>query len=296
LHTKYRFNKEKTSVRASAGLGRRTSNIFAQHQYILASQRDIRIIASNNNDAYGLEQEVAFNTGVSIEHKFRMAYFPASITADFFHTSFMQEVMIDRETDNIVRFYNMENGTRSNSFQLQLDMNPMRRTDIRVAYRIFDVKSLYRDLGNERIEKPFISRHRGFVNLTQSTRSKWQFSSTLQLYGVQRIPGKQFATVNPGYYFTKAKAYTQLNFQVSKQFKSKPFEIYLGAENLLNFKQENPIINAENPFDPSFDAGMVWGPVFGRMIYGGFRWRIKKDYNEALKSIHEHTDKDHEDH
>jgi outer membrane receptor for ferrienterochelin and colicins len=60
---------------------------------------------------------------------------------------------------------------------------------------------------------------------------------------------------------------------VSKKISDR-LEIYLGAENILNYKQPNPIIDADNPFGDTFDASMVWGPIFGRKVYGGIRYRI----------------------
>jgi hypothetical protein len=44
---------------------------------------------------------------------------------------------------------------------------------------------------------------------------------------------------------------------------------------LANFKQPNPIIHAEDPFNKYFDAGQTWGPVVGRVIYAGIRVKIK---------------------
>jgi hypothetical protein len=67
--------------------------------------------------------------------------------------------------------------------------------------------------------------------------------------------------------------YSMVSGQISKGFLWG--NIYIGGENLLNFKQENPIINPEDPFSDSFDASMVWGPVAGRMIYTGIRYKIK---------------------
>jgi hypothetical protein len=43
---------------------------------------------------------------------------------------------------------------------------------------------------------------------------------------------------------------------------------------MLNFKQTNPIVDPTNPYGQYFDATMIWGPVFGRMVYGGIRWRL----------------------
>jgi outer membrane receptor protein involved in Fe transport len=73
-----------------------------------------------------------------------------------------------------------------------------------------------------------------------------------------------------------APDYFQLNLQVSRDF-SKQFGLYLGVENLLNTRQAAPIVAASAPqdlFDAHFDASLVYGPIFGRMVYGGLRWRI----------------------
>ena len=129
---------------------------------------------------------------------------------------------------------------------------------------MFDVQTKYK--GHTSPEaKPFISKHRAFINITQKTRKDWQFSSTTTWYGPQRIAGAS-DSYSPEFFL--------INAQLSKTIK-KQFEIYVGAENILNYKQKNPIQEAVNPFDQNFDAGLVWGPIFGRMFYGGFRWRLK---------------------
>jgi hypothetical protein len=65
-----------------------------------------------------------------------------------------------------------------------------------------------------------------------------------------------------------------MNAQVSKGWNDN-FEIYLGGENLLNFRQDNPILAADDPFGDFFDSSLVWGPVFGRKLYVGLRYRLK---------------------
>lgn len=275
IHSKYRFNKEKTALRLSAGMGRRTSNPLAQNQQIFASSRQLQFFTSNLDFPYGLEQEVSVNSGISLQHEFRLGYMPTTVAVDFFNTTFLNEVVVDRESSARASFYNQKNGTVANSLQAQLDLTPARRTDIRFAYRMFDVKTQY--LGYGYMPKPFISKHRGFVNITQKTRTKWQFSSTATWYGKQRIPGATALTLpstQPIFVSKYSPSFMLINAQVSKTFKN-VFELYIGGENLLNYTQENPIQEAANPFDQNFDAGLVWGPIFGRMIYGGFRWRLR---------------------
>ncbi|MDB9881952.1 TonB-dependent receptor [Bacteroidia bacterium] len=291
FHGKYRFNKDKTSLRMSAGMGRRTSNPLAQNQFLFASGRSLNFIFTDAALPYGLEQEEAINSGLSFEHELRLGYMPATIGLDYFNTTFLQEVVVDRETEALASFYNMKNGTRANSFQAQLDLQPARRTEVRIAYRMFDVQSKYyidggpnsaAAVNTKTLAKPFISKHRAFINVTQRTRNDWQFSSTATWYGPQRIAGSTDTVYSNGVSlaYTVQDNYSPnfllLNAQVSKTFK-KQFEVYLGAENILNYRQDNPIQEAANPFDQKFDAGLVWGPIFGRMFYGGFRWRFKSE-------------------
>ena len=62
--------------------------------------------------------------------------------------------------------------------------------------------------------------------------------------------------------------------QITKRFKG--FDIYAGGENLTGFRQDNPIINAENPLADGFDASCVWGPLMGIRLYAGVRVTIWK--------------------
>lgn len=276
FHSKYIFNQEKTSLRTSAGLGRRTSNPISQNQQMMISGRTIQFLNQRNGLAYGLEQEVAFNSGFSLDHKFKTGFTTHGITIDYFYTAFLNEVVMDREINQLVRIYNQENGTKAHSFQVQYDVKPFRRTEIRAAYRLFDVNTRYSDIGlfseDLTLNRPFVSRHRGFVSITQSTRNQWQFSSITSINGPQRVAGlvdKQNELVS-----NYSQTFALINLHIAKTFRN-VFELYIGVDNLANFRQENPIQNVENPFDQNFDAGLVWGPIFGRMIYGGFRLRIK---------------------
>jgi len=73
---------------------------------------------------------------------------------------------------------------------------------------------------------------------------------------------------------TRSPALLLMNAQVSKGFKER-FDVYLGMENISNVKQANPILSDQNPFGPNFDSSLIWGPVFGRMTYVGFRLKSK---------------------
>jgi hypothetical protein len=61
---------------------------------------------------------------------------------------------------------------------------------------------------------------------------------------------------------------------VTKRFRL--CDVYIGSENLLSYRQENPIIGWEDPYATGFDASQVWAPITGRKVYAGIRFNIGK--------------------
>ena len=63
--------------------------------------------------------------------------------------------------------------------------------------------------------------------------------------------------------------YSLIHLQVKKAWKDGRYELFFGSENLLDFKQPEPVLNAASPFDPGFDATIVWAPIMGRVLFVG---------------------------
>ena len=72
----------------------------------------------------------------------------------------------------------------------------------------------------------------------------------------------------------RTPVYPMLYAQVTRRFKG--WDVYVGAENLTNFRQKNAIIGAANPREPYFDASCVWGPLMGIKAHVGFRFTLWK--------------------
>lgn len=66
--------------------------------------------------------------------------------------------------------------------------------------------------------------------------------------------------------------YEQVSMQITRWFRH--WSIYVGGENLTNFKQKTPIYGASNPWGKDFEPTLVWGPVEGRMFYAGVRVKM----------------------
>ncbi|MBN1118139.1 MAG: TonB-dependent receptor [Bacteroidales bacterium] len=270
LHLRY-APFEKTVIRLSAGSGQRTPSILAENISVLASARVLTIQSEANSRPYGLNAEKAWNFGANLTQKFKLDYRDGAVSFDFYQTRFVNQVVVDLdENPQQINFYNLNGESYSTSFQTQIDYELIRRLDVRLAYRWYDVKTQYR---TGVLSKPLVSANRAFLNLAYETMKKWKFDYTLQWFGPKRIPNTESNPIQyrlPDY----SPQFLLMNTQVSKTWRGK-FDIYVGAENLLDYKQNDPIISREDPFSPYFDSSLIWGPVFGRMIYGGLRLKIK---------------------
>jgi outer membrane receptor for ferrienterochelin and colicins len=270
IHTLFNPGKT-TSLRLSAGKGTRVSNVLIENTGVLASSRQIFFRNLQTTNAYGFKPDVAWNYGLNISQDFTLNYRPGTIAIDYFITDFQNQVVTDLDRSaREVNFTGLKGRSYSRSLQLQADYQPIRRFDLRIAYRLLDVRTQYLDA---LLERPLIPRHRAFVNMAFETKNKWKFDYTFQWLGQQRIPG---TSDNPEEFRLSdySQPYVMMNAQITKDWKDK-WSVYLGVENAGNFLLKNPIVAAYEPFGDYFDSSLVWGPVFGRMTYAGFRYRIK---------------------
>ena len=267
LHLRY-APWTRSSLRGSIGRAQRTANIFAENMGFMASSRNFFILNNDDGKPYGLDPEVAWNTGVNFTQKFRLNYRDGVFTVDYYYTNFENQVVVDVEDHQSVRFYNLDGASFANSFQAQLDYELIHNLDLRLAYRWYDVRTTYR---NTLKEKPLIAAHRAFANAGYETSNHWKFDYTLQWIGSKRIPEHDHHGV---YAEARSEEFIQMNAQVSKTWNDR-FEVYFGGENLTNFMMHDPVLGSGDPFGNHFDASLIWGPVMGRNIYAGIRWKIK---------------------
>jgi outer membrane receptor for ferrienterochelin and colicin len=261
-----------TVFRFSVGKGQRTANIFAENNSLFVSQRSLMIMGQNKNGAYSLHPEISWNKGISLDQKFNLFNNPATLSLDYFRNDFVNQVVVDLESAKKIHIYNLAGKSYSNSFQAEINMTPVTKLDLRIAYRYFDVKQTY---SGSLLDRPFIAKHRAFLSVDYATNNDWKFNYTVTFNGKKRIvnPYESYVSFIPT---TSSPSYYLMNAQVSKSFGiNNPMDIYVGVENISNFFQQNTIISADDPFGPNFDASMIWGPVTGRMLYLGWRIKIK---------------------
>ena len=269
LHLRY-VPFEKFVIRLSAGSGRKAGNIFAENQNLFMTNRIIKI-QSSMGKIYGLNPEKAWNYGLGLSKSLYIGS-PHQITlsTDYYITDFTDQVIVDWENPREISFYNLEGQSSAKSFQLELDYYYRNFLNVRAAYKNYDVKVDYK---SGYLQKPLLAKNRFFANLgweskTNLTGKQWRWDLTYHHVGSQRLV---YNLVDHPKGFSPS--YTLWNSQLTRVF-SKKFEIYLGGENIGNYRQLSPIIGANDPFGVDFDAAQVYAPIFGGMVYSGLRLKI----------------------
>lgn len=276
FHLRYNPWQEAT-FRLSAGRGKRAANVIAENQQLLASSRQLHIIGGDSGKLYGLNPEIAWNYGASFLQAFKIWGKNAELSVDFYRTHFDNQVVVDLDhSPQQALFYNLDGKSFANSLQAEVSITPVKGLDFKAAYKYYDVQTQFT---KGQLEKTLTPKHRWFANIAYETadthenkHSQWKFDVTFNWLGEQRLPT---TATNPLAYRLSdyAPSFATLNAQITRVF-SKTFEVYVGGENITNYKQANGILAADAPFGAYFDSTMQYAPAFGQMYYAGMRFKL----------------------
>ena len=267
-HVKWNITSS-TALRASAGLGYRSTDVITDNIGMLATGRALVI---PELDALN-RLEKALTVGGSLTQTFGLVNpGDATLSFDYFRTQFYNSVVVDQEYDpETIRVYGSTGRSWTDTYQIDFTWTPVERLDIFATFRYTDSEmTIDRPDGRTaRVERPLVSRYKTLLNIQYATKfRRWTFDATAQLNGPSRIP-TQTGDLADSYYSPR---YPMLYAQVSR--KVGKFDIYVGCENIADYRQEDPILNWQNPYDYRFNSMNVWGPLMGRKFYAGLRFNL----------------------
>ena len=264
FHLKWMMN-DYVTLRASAGKGYRSPHVLAENNFLMASGRQLVIDEP--------QQEAAWNYGASLAFLIPVGGKTLKLNADYYYTDFLRQTIIDYDTNpGVLHLTNLDGKSYSHTFQVDATINPYKGLELSAAYRYNLVKANY---GGKMLWKPLQSRYKALFSASyKSPLSIWQFDATLALNGGGRLPAPYTMADGTQSWANNFKAYPLLNLQVTRSFRH--FQLYVGGENLTNYKQKSPIIAASEPWSSSFEPTLVYGPVTGAMGYVGIRLYLGK--------------------
>ena len=255
-----------TVFRASAGMGYRPTDIVTDNIGIMATGRSFNFLAIDR-------MEEALTAGGSLSQSFStFAPNDLTVSVDYFYTRLFNTVVVDQERNPLsIDIYSNRGRSRTHTAQIDITWTPIKRFDVFATFRYTDSRYTINRDDNTAVfvERPLVSRYKALINLQYATNMrKWTFDFTAQLNGPARIP-TQTGNLEDAEY---SPIYPMLFAQVSRRIKK--WEIYLGCENLLNFKQKNPIIAGDTPYATDFNSSLIWGPLMGAKAYVGVRFNL----------------------
>ena len=295
------------TLRGSMGLGYRSPNVISDYSSPL-------LLSTRNWYAdYGIQntphQERSFNAGVTTVFDIPVGKRNLQLSAEYYYTTFMDGLLVDLDASTgTIEYFNLTDMPGGRSFshtaQIEATMEVLRGWTVTAAFRYNDVRqtSFNNQTGGYALrEKALQNKFKGLITMSyQTPLKKWQFDVTAQFNGYGRMPDGVVADyyqlpggnmnyprlTADGQYFTRDgniyhKWYPQLLAQITKYWKT--CSIYVGAENMTNFKQDHPIAGTYDAqgkvimdYSLPFDASMVWAPTMGWKIYVGFRWALDR--------------------
>ena len=288
------------TLRGSIGLGYRSPNAIADNAAYLPSNRVYDFDAAN------LAQERSMNTGLSTVFYIPIGKRELQLSGEYYYTKFLDGVIADMDRSLLgITLYNLHDveGAQyfSHNWQVEANMEILRGWTMTAAFRYTDVKQTTFNTAADEFQlrdKPLQNKFKGIITTSYQTPLKtWQFDLTAQFNGEGHMPdgfvipeGSNQYTMHNGYIYHKW--YPQLLGQVTKFFRT--WSIYLGAENITNFTQDNPIVGERvlgdkairreakgggfvDPYSANYDASMIWAPIHGWKMYLGFRWALERE-------------------
>lgn len=267
-HVKWNITPS-TTLRASAGLGYRSTNVLTDNIGMLATGR--AIVVPELGDLDRLEQ--ALTVGGSLTQTFGLVKpGDATLSFDYFRTQFFHAVVVDQEYDpETIRVYGSSGPSWTDTYQIDFSWSPVERLDLFATFRYTDSEMTIRrsDGRPVQVERPLVSRYKTLLNIQYATKfRRWVFDATAQLNGPARIPTQTGDLADSRHSPRYPMFYAQVSRKVGR------FDIYVGCENIADYRQEDPILNWENPYDYRFNSMNVWGPLMGRKFYAGLRFNL----------------------
>ena len=268
-------------ARLSAGRGHRVANPLVENIGLMASSRQF-YIDYNRDETLESAWNVGGNLIFTIPIWNRQE---ATLSMDYYHVDFGRRLVTDLDTHQTLAAIYADNGkSHTDTWQIDLSMPLFKGMTLYAAWRytLQSVSQRYSSSFTKDFTYTFyetsatlIPAYKALLNLQYATAMRrWVFDATLQLNGRTRLPGSVTNIESVTLRSEHSPAYALLFAQVTKRFRH--FELYVGGENLLSYRQKNPIIGWDDPFGNRFDASQVWAPITGRKIYAGIRLNLGK--------------------
>ena len=201
-----------------------------------------------------------------------------TVSLDGFYTHFSNKIIPDYDQDpNLIVYENLNGFSVTQGFSVDLDQN---FTTIPFSYNAsITIMDVYTDEDGEKLALTYAPDYTGSFGATYDIRS---FDLSLgyngNLVGPKRMPANYVEDFGRNEW---SPAFSTHDLKITKEFTDVNsdngigFEVYISVENVFDYTQGSPLVDARNPFGPDFDTIYTWGPIVGRTFSLGARINLR---------------------
>lgn len=266
-----------TTLRGNFGTGFRIVNLFTEDHAFISGQREV-IVAEE------LNPEESYNYSVNMNHIYTLGESQGMLDIDAYYTHFSNKISPDYSILNQIVYQNTDGFAVSKGVGLNVQHEFSFPLAINVGYNRQQVSET--ENGQKRAIE-FAPSWSGVLTMNYNLKPvKLSIAYSANATGSMALPevfdldvnGVPFTDSRP----TSSKPFAIHNIQFSKDGNKSGISVYLGIQNLFNFKQPwSPLVGFNDPnnnigFSSSFDTSYAYAPIHGREFYLGVRWEVDR--------------------
>lgn len=253
-----------STIRVNSGTGFRVINLFTEEHQVITGVR--KIIVDDE-----LKPERSRNISLNVNQLLNNGHLATTIDLDVYITRFLNQIIpiyTSIEGQNQIIYNNSNDYSVSRGVGLSVTQNFDFPLTLSLGGTFQDV--FKRNENGEKEDIEFASSFLGVFNGSFTSEIKWRPSLdwTARFVGPMKLPEYE----PPFERASESPWFSEHNMQLTIR-PTRELDVYLSVKNIFNYTQKDPIIDSINPFGDSFDTSYVYGPILGRRILIGLRFR-----------------------
>ena len=249
----------KTTLRINGGTGFRVVNTFSEEfASIVHGSRDVLV-------GEALDPERSWSVTGNLNQILEFDGNPMMVDVDLFYTRFNNQLVADYDMDpRLIVFRNLHGKSVSRGISLSLNQNFSR---LPILYSLgITFQDVYSEEDGVREDLLYSPAFKGVATLTWELPRGITLDYAGTLVGSKRLPQYEAPFQRKG----RSPVYALHDLKGALDL-GEGRQLYAAVENLFDWTQESPLVDAANPFSDHFDTAYVYGPIYGRQFLLGFR-------------------------
>ncbi|CAA6798977.1 MAG: TonB-dependent receptor; Outer membrane receptor for ferrienterochelin and colicins [uncultured Aureispira sp.] len=268
-----------TTFRLNFGTGFRIVNLFTEDHAFITGNRQVEITEQ-------IQPERSYNGSLNFNYVFTMGSSQGTFNLDGFYTYFTNAIFPDYSQPNKIVYKNLNGYAQTRGFSANYSQQFTFPLALSLSYNMqWADQTDIDEQGNKTTGTlEYTPLYSGSL-VVNYTHKPWHLNLayTATLTGPMQLPevfdldgnGNPLPSARP----TTSKPFSMHNVQITKDFPKLNLSLYIGAQNLLDYRQEiSPLVGYNDPnapagFSEHFDTAYAYSTIHGREFYFGLRWK-----------------------